>query len=255
MVLSNRAFLAEEVLDDLVALCAEQGTTPVNGVTLTEACQSLEGWDGTMNTDQVGALVFREFAQKFAADPQWEVPFDANDPLNTPNTLATNERVLELLAAAVTTITDAGLSVEQPLGEVQFVERSQPDGTPSGQRLPWGGANNIEGGFNVFRSQGADDGTLLPRHRYATLSGSKLSAEGEGYHITSGSSWMFVMEFTEDGPEARGLLTYSQSSDVSSVNFLDQTQLYSQQPQLRPIRFTNEDIDAFTEAEVTIQGN
>ena len=71
-----------------------------------------------------------------------------------------------------------------------------------------------------FASQGAQDGTLLPRHRYPSLAGSQMSQQG--YHITSGSSWMFVMRFTEEGPEGRGLLTYSQSSDIRSPHYLDQ---------------------------------
>lgn len=249
-LISNRAFLGEAVIEDLVDFCTQRGDTPVttaNGsVDITDGCNALAQWNGSMDTNSVGAMVLREFAQRFATDPQWEVPFDPADPIATPNTLALTETTLRHLAEAIQTIASAGLPVDAPLGDVQFVERSLPDGSPSGQRLPWGGANNIEGGFNVFARQGAADGTLLPRHLYPTLPGSQLSAEGEGYHITSGSSWMFVMEFTESGPEAKGLLTYSQSSDIMSPHFLDQTQFYSQEPRLRSIPFANDDIDALT---------
>ncbi|RTE86640.1 MULTISPECIES: penicillin acylase family protein [Gammaproteobacteria] len=247
-LLSNRAYLGEAVLDDLIAHCTARGTTPVttsNGnVDVSAGCTALGLWDGRMNKESVGAVLFREFAQRFATDPQWVVPFDRNNPTTTPNTLDTNETVLVQLAQAIETVQAAGFALDAPLGDVQFVERSNPDGTASGNRLPWGGANNIEGGFNVFRSQGAEDGTLLPRHRYDTLPGSQLAPEG--YHITSGSSWMFVMRFTENGPEGRGLLTYSQSSDVFSPHYLDQTQFYSQEPRLSPIRWTEEDIAANT---------
>lgn len=245
-LLSNRAYLAEEVLDDLLSLCAAQGSDPINGVNLTAACNALSQWDVRMNKQSVGAMLFREFAQRFATDPQWEVPFDNSDPLNTPHTLAQNQTTLEHLANAVLLIEGAGLAVDAPLGEVQFVERWLPDGSPDGQRMPWAGANNIEGGFNVFATQGANDGTLLPRHRYPTLPGSQLSEEGGGYHITSGSSWMFVMQFTEEGPEGRGILTYSQSGDFMSPHFRDQTTLYSAGPELRPIPFTESDIEATT---------
>lgn len=256
-LLSNRAYLGEAIIDDLVALCSEQGTTPVataNGsVDISGGCNALAQWNGRMDTDSVGALVLREFAQSFSRDPQWEVPFDSADPLNTPHTLARTDATLVHLANAVATIQSAGLDVAAPLGDVQFVERSLPDGTPSGEKLPWGGANNIEGGFNVFARQGAQDGTLLPRHLYATLPGTQLSADAGGYHITSGSSWMFVMQFTEQGPEGRGLLTYSQSSDIASPHYLDQTRYYSSEPRLRPIPFTNDDIDAATIEQRTIR--
>lgn len=255
-LLSNRAFLGEAVVEDLIDFCSAQGTTPVNtstgDVDISAACTALSQWNGSMDTNSVGALVLREFAQRFATDPQWEVPFDPAQPVSTPHTLARTPTTLEHLANAVLTIENAGLTVNAPLGDVQFVERSLPDGSPSGNRLPWGGANNIEGGFNVFARQGAADGTLLPRHLYPTLSGSQLSAEGQGYHITSGSSWMFVMEFTEAGPQGRGLLTYSQSSDIFSPHSLDQTQYYSQEPRLRPIPFTNQEIDDLMLEQLTI---
>lgn len=245
-LLSNRAFLGEEVLGDLLAACSAQGATPVMvgsaAVSVVEACTALSMWDGRMDKDSVGAFVFREFAEKFSRNPTWAVPYTFQQPLTTPTGLGSSQAALRLLAQAVQTIEQAGLDVLAPLGDVQFVERSLPNGVASGTRLPWGGANNIEGGFNVFRAQGAEDGTLLPRHRYPSLPGTQLSSEG--YHITSGSSWMYVMNFTEEGPVGRGLLTYSQSSDIRSPHYLDQTELYSTMPQLVPIWFHREDIVA-----------
>ncbi|RUO19016.1 acylase [Aliidiomarina iranensis] len=247
-LLSNRAFLGEELLPSLLAACGAQGATPVAvgeaSVDVSEACAALAMWDGRMDKDSVGAVVFREFAEKFSRNPTWAIPYNYQQPLTTPTGLGNNEAAMRLLAQAVQTVEQAGFSVMDPLGDVQFVERSLPNGVASGNRLPWGGANNIEGGFNVFRSQGADDGTLLPRHRYPSLPGTQLAPEG--YHITSGSSWMFVMEFTEEGPVGRGLLTYSQSSDIRSPHYIDQTELYSDMPQLAPIWFQREDIEANT---------
>ena len=138
---------------------------------------------------------------------------------------------------------------------MQFVEKSLADGSASGLKLPWGGAHNIEGGFNVFRSNMGNDGTVLPRHRYPLLPGSDLSAAAGGYHITYGSSWMFALEFTDDGPVAEGLLSYSQSSNSESDHFIDQTLLYSSEPQLRPLYFHQADIDAHTEVELQLTGS
>lgn len=255
-LLSNRAYLGEAVIDDLIDLCSGQGTTPVatasGSIDISAGCQALTQWNGSMDTDSVGALVLREFAQQFSTDPQWEVAFDPADPVNTPHTLAQTSTTLVHLANAIATIQAAGLDVSAPLGDVQFVERSLPDGTASGTKLPWGGANNIEGGFNVFARQGSADGTLLPRHLYPTLPGSQLSTEAGGYHITYGSSWMFVMQFTDQGPQGRGILTYSQSSDIFSPHYLDQTQYYSEQPRLRPVLFTDEEIENATIEQRTV---
>ncbi|MCO4321327.1 penicillin acylase family protein [Aliidiomarina quisquiliarum] len=246
-LLDNSAYLADIVLDDLAAYCAANSgpvTTAQGTVDITAGCSALGLWDKRMNKDSVGAVLFREFAQRFNTNPQWVVPFDRTKPTTTPHTLKTNSTVLQQLALAIQTVESAGFAVDAPLGDVQFVERSNPDGTPSGVRLPWAGANNIEGGFNVFRSQGKDDGTILPRHIYPSLPGSQLSTQG--YHITSGSSWMFVMRFTDNGPEGRGLLTYSQSFNPLSPHFIDQTEFYSQEPRLAPIWWHEDDIAEHT---------
>ena len=129
------------------------------------------------------------------------------------------------------------------LGDVQFVEKSLANGLPSGNKLPWSGAHDIEGGFNVFNTVTRNDGTELARHVYPTIDATTTLTE-EGYHVTYGSSWMMIVNFTEQGPVARGLTTYSQSNSSVSEHFDDQTRLYSAQPQLRPILFNEEDITA-----------
>jgi len=248
LLLNNRGYLAEEVLPRLLQMCAAQGSTPVQvdgeAVVISDACNALGLWDGTMNLESVGAHVFREFAFQFNRNPQWEVPFSVEQPVSTPNTLAINDTTRQQLARAVQIINRAGIAMDAELGEVQFVERSLPNGDATGVKLPWAGAHNIEGGFNVFNIESRDRGTLIPAHNYPTLPGTIMSAEGQGYHIRYGSSWMFVMNFTEEGPKARGLLSYSQSSVFGSEHNQDQTLLYSQQPQLRDLRFSEADISA-----------
>lgn len=258
-LINNRAWLPEAVLADLVEHCQARGTTPVMSATgtsvdISTGCQALAQFDGRMNLDSVGAMMFREFATEFRRQPQWQVAYDPAQPVTTPHTLAQNAIVLQQLATAQERIENAGLAVDAPLGAVQFVERSLPNGQPSGQKLPWGGANNVEGGFNVFRSNMSNDGTALPRHTYPLLPGSDLSAAAGGYHITYGSSWMFAMEFTDEGPVANGLLSYSQASDSRSDHYLDQTLLYSAEPQLRTLHFQQEDIAAAAVEQLSLTG-
>ena len=245
-LLANRSLLAELVLNDLIQVCNANRAVPVNlngeDIEIGEACDVLANWDGVMNTDSVGAHLFREFAFSFGRD--WINPFDPQDPVNTPNGLKDNETTVQELAQAVKNVRDAGLELDEEFGNVQFVEKSNPDGSASGVRLPWPGANNREGGFNVFSVALGNNGTALPRHTYPTLPNSILSAEASGYHINSGSSWMYVVSFTENGPQARGILTYSQSTNSSSDSFNDQSTVYSQTGGFRPLRYTEEDIAA-----------
>jgi acyl-homoserine-lactone acylase len=246
VLLSNRNYLGEAVLADLLEMCDNQGDTPISvdgdEYNLTQGCQALAQWDGVMNLDSRGAHLFREFAEAFKRDPQWLNGFDPLDPLNTPNTLANGQRVLAHLARAIQNVDTALLSLDAPLGEVQFVEQSHFDGSPTGEKLPWAGANDVEGGFNVFSSNLENDGTLIPRHVYPPLPDTQLSAEAGGYHVSYGSSWMMVMEFTPKGPNARGLVSYSQATNPKSPHAIDQTRYYSEQTGLRPIWFDWADI-------------
>jgi acyl-homoserine-lactone acylase len=164
-----------------------------------------------------------------------------------------NATTLEQFAQAQLNVESAGLALDATLGSLQFVERSLADGSASGIKILWAGAHNIECGFNVFDTRTGNDGTLLPRHVYtAQNSDSMLSAEGGDYHINDGSSWMTVVNFTGDGPVARGLLSYSQSHEYGSDHSIDQTLFYSQQSQRRPLRSTQADIEANKVSEMTI---
>jgi acyl-homoserine-lactone acylase len=51
---------------------------------------------------------------------------------------------------------------------------------------------------------------------------------GRGWtSIIHGSSWIYTVEFTDNGPVSEGVLSYSQSTDPTSAHFADQTELYS----------------------------
>jgi acyl-homoserine-lactone acylase len=256
-LIGNRSYFSEEVKDDLLALCEANSASLVDVggtmVDISAGCDALALWDGTMNKDSVGAHVFREFAFQFNRNPQWVNAYDVADPINTPNTLDANATTLVQLATGIQKIVDAGIALDATLGEVQFVEKSTATGMPSGEKLPWGGSHNVEGGFNVFDVRTGNDGTELPVHRYPTVDNTtRLSAAGGGYHITYGSSWMMVVNFTSDGPVARGLLSYSQSNSPESDNADDQSRFYSMQPSLRPIYFTEEEIAANLVQETSI---
>ena len=99
VMFSNRVYGGELVRDDLVAACRANPTVAVDGgvVDISEACDVLAAWDLRVDLDSRGAHVFREFAN--GGGLRFAVPFDAADPVNTPNTLDTsNPAVLQALA-------------------------------------------------------------------------------------------------------------------------------------------------------------
>lgn len=254
-LLGNRNYLGEMILEDLLSLCQGQGSEPVElddgAVDISEGCTALGQWDGRFETTSRGAHVFREFANEFAKNPQWQYPFDPAQPLTTPHTLLANDTTLKQFAQAIRNVEAAGVALDAPLGEVQFVQRTDAHGEP-GERLPWAGSHNLEGGFNVFRPVYGEDGSLLPRTRFTPVPGSQISTDGHGYPVDYGSSWMMLVSFGKHGPQARGLMTYSQSLDPTSPHQLDQTREYSQQPRLFPIPFHEKDVAAQTESTLQI---
>jgi acyl-homoserine-lactone acylase len=133
-------------------------------------------------------------------------------------------------------------------------------GNASGTKFPWAGSMHQEGGFNVFSSAKSDD-TLMPIHQYSpvvdveTAQPVSSGLTTEGYHINYGSSWMFVVNFTDNGPNARGILSYSQSSNTDSIHVDDQNRLYSETTALRPLLFSEEDISANIISEINISSN
>ena len=252
-VLSNRSYLAELVLPALIAQCEAQGSTPVVvsaslSKDLTSACAALKAWNGKQDNDSKGGALLREFAHQFNQKTMLTKRFDPANAATTPNTLATDGSALVALAHAALNLEAAGFALDAPLGDVQFVEKSLPDGTASGARLPWPGSHNAEGGFNVFSTSLSGDDTLIPQHKYAPLMdvvtgkamGSGLTAKG--YQIRYGSSWMMAVSFTDEGPVARGILTYSESSNLLSPSFTDQSNLYSSSKSFRPLLFKEADI-------------
>ncbi|WP_298443562.1 acylase [uncultured Ferrimonas sp.] len=261
---SNRAYLAELVLPQLLAQCDAQGATPVdigNGtlVDLTAACAALGQWNGAQNLDSIGGALLREFGHRFDSGTHLTTPFVSTMPATTPKDLVTDGSALVILAQAAQSLTDAGFALNASLGEMQFIEKSLPNGMASGVKIPVPGSNNREGGFNVFSySVDSRDDTLLPQHAYPAaldpISGNRLrsSLSTEGYHIRYGSSWMMVVGFDDDGPQARGLLTYSQSNNFQSPHWNDQTAYYGANNSLRPLLFKEDDIAAATLSDITI---
>ena len=81
--------------------------------------------------------------------------------------------------------------------------------------------------------------------------------EGKGYTpIVHGNSYIQVVTWDDDGaPDARGILTYSQSPEADSPHYFDQTELYSRGEWI-DLPFTEEEILADPNLKtLTLQGN
>ena len=206
----NRSYSAELVTDPLVALCrATPLAAATNGevINLAPACTVLANWNKRYNLDAVGVPVFREFWRRAQATPAlWTVPFSATDPVNTPRGVnsanpAVATALLRALADSVQRLAANGTALDVPLRGVQYI-------TVGTTRIPIDGADEFEGPFNKMTPAAG------------------LTAAGYT-PIVSGSSYIQAVTFDASGPVARGILTYSQSTDPTSAHFADQTALYA----------------------------
>ncbi|MCA6095413.1 penicillin acylase family protein [Streptomyces sp. SCA3-4] len=199
---------------DLAAADAAKACAALPGGTATDskgatvdvsaACGVLARWDRTMNTGSRGALLFDRFWRTLTAGGQeevWRVPFDPRKPVTTPNTLNTRGPAFaRSLADTVAQLRAAGIALDAPLGEHQFVVRN-------GKRIPVPG-----GGLGVWNM------IVAPWD----------AARGGYTDVVHGSSYLQAVGFDGKGcPVARTLLTYSQSADPGSPHFSDQTELFS----------------------------
>jgi acyl-homoserine-lactone acylase len=222
---ANRVPAADLAVADTVRACAQWA----GGDGLAEACGVLERWDRSMDTDSRGALLFDRFWRRLTATVPaaqlWKAPFSAAAPVATPNTLNTGSpAVAEALRSAVAELRAAGIALDAPLGEHQFVVRN-------GERHPVHGGTEALGVWNKIEAV--------------------WDAAGGGYpEVAHGSSHIQAVGW--DGgrcPVARTLLTYAQSSNPASPHYRDQTALYSDERWVTS-RFCERDIMRSPELEV-----
>jgi len=209
IMFGSRNYGAELITESIVSVC--------NGVTdwsphsdypeeVPQACLILSAWDRQSDVDSVGSHIFLEMWNALdTAPPLWATPFDPSQAVDTPNTLDVDnlqvqEKVIVALAASVDKLLDAGIALNKPWGELQFITRQ-------GQTIPIHGS--LAFGFSVIKSN------LVPEQGYTD--------------IFFGNAYLQVVGFDKSNcPNAQVLLSYSQSSDPDSAHYADSSQLYGQ---------------------------
>lgn len=233
LALANQNYAGQMLRNDLVRLCrANPEVTLEDGsvVDLKNACEVLATWDLYANLDSRGAHLFRQFMSeanrgKFTRwmpeEFNYAVPFDVKDPVNTPRGLDINdnEAVLTALGRSIKSLESVWIALDARLGDLQFVTRN-------GNKIPIHGGPEYEGVFNKIEAPFQDFGA------YSDVTGSS-------------SSWIMATEFTDQGPRARGILTYSISVNPESPHYDDQTKMFSKKQWL-DLPFYEKDVEAAT---------
>ncbi|KIK88019.1 acylase [Pseudomonas koreensis] len=220
MVMDDNVYLATQVLPDLLKFCAAD--LGADAAALKPVCVSLKGWDGRANLDSgIGLVHFQNIMQALQASPDvWRVPFDPKDPQHTPRGLAieqpaVSKELREALLASAATAQKMGLKPETRWGDIQVVSSG------ARQTAIHGGPGTL-GIYNAIQSVPREDGKL---------------------EVISGTSYLQVVSFDDNGPHAQGLLAFSLSSDPESKYSRDQTQAFSKK-QWSVLPFTEQQIAA-----------
>lgn len=250
-ILSNRVSTAEVWRDDVVARCR-------TAADLAGICDVLAKWNARLDLDSVGALMWREFLGSFPGAGSIDKtlaaePFDPTRPVETPRGLAPTgtgpDPIITALRSARDRLQAAGIDpLTTPLGQAQYTEKE-------GQRLPVHGGNRLEGTTNLAIYAPEPVSPTSPGMRIGEIVNGATGLSTEGYPINYGSSFLLLVAYTSDAPVARGIMTYSASSDPRSPHFDDQSELYRRK-QMRPVSFLQRDIEAdpsFTMEEITAQ--
>ena len=201
MLYSHRNYGAELLLDDVLKACAGQNE-------LAEACAVLAAWDRTMNNDSVGSHIWREFWDTAREiDKLYAVPFDVNDPVNTPSGINVADAdvaaaVRASLVTAVERLNEANIPLDARLGDIQYAERN-------GVKIPVPGGEGWAGMFSMIVTR------LNPDKGYTP--------------IIHGNSYIQAVSWDKAGKlQPRAMLTYSQSPEPESPHYSDLTELYAQ---------------------------
>ncbi|NNB98828.1 acylase [Corallococcus exiguus] len=206
VMFNNRNYSGELLRDAAVSLCRRTPFVLMPDLTfqdLRPACPVLAAWDLKGDLDSRGELLWRVFlfTAVGATGGPYLVPFNANDPVNTPRTLnPLNPQVAQALGTAIRTLRERGIALDATTGSVQGKRKN-------GIFYPVHGCAHDEGCFNQIANQLLPDGTYEP---------------------VLGSSFVMAVSFTDSGPVAKSVLTYSQSTNPASPWYADQTAMFSQ---------------------------
>jgi len=224
LMFGSRSILAEHKVDNLVKICqpvADWSPYTSHPANVEEACDILAAWDQRFLVDSVGAHIFREFNTRLSVNrpepslgAQYSTGFDPGDPFKTPRGLQLTgpwaEAAKIALAESVDRVLAAGVPLDRPWGEVQFIQKG-------GKRYPLAGGPQ-EMMLNSVESAKWEGPDYFLANGYIGLD----SNEFFGNTYVSAVSWD-----ESDCPDAYAILTYSQSSDPASDHYADATELSS----------------------------
>lgn len=201
-------FKAQKWLPEFTAACLASGSV---SDAARDACGVLQSWDKTHTPGSAGAVLFQELYAALGelnGASWWSVPYNPADPLETPRGAANIPAALAKLEGLVaSTQFDTAAKRRARPQDVQIIARPDSILMPPGGRytfMNWRGVKKqVSPGNWIY--------TADPKTNAGAY----------------GNSYIQYVTWDERGPQAEGILTYSQSSNPDSPHFNDQTRLYA----------------------------
>ena len=208
---STRMMLADRLLDDLLPAAQQQG----NGLA-QQAVSVLSQWDRQTNADSQGAVLFVRWAEAMGFADLFAQPWDADQPLSTPDGLADPDRAVAVLEEVAAEVQATYGSLDIAWGEVFRLQSEQVD-------LP---ANGADEPLGVFRSV-----WFMP-------------TDNNQFAAYGGDSYVAAIEFSNP-VRAMASMSYSNATQTHAVpGVTDQAlQPFSEQS-MRPVLRSRSEIEA-----------
>ena len=216
---STRMLAGERFADDLIA--AVRATSPTGDV--AEALALVEAWDRTVSPGAKGAMLFDEWYGQYVrgsgrtwgerARAAFATPWDPSAPLTTPDGLADPARAAATFAKLVAGVKAAYGRLDMAWGDLSRMRRGPVD-------VPIGGCNGSSGCFRVLYHRPIGDGR---------------------FEVAGGDGWVLAVEFGKDGPRARSVLAYGESSRPDSPWYSDQAAMFAR-GELKAVAFSEAEI-------------
>lgn len=207
---STHAEVADHLLDDVILAARASGVAMAR-----RAAAVLDDWDRRTDANSRGAILFetfwREIARRTRSQP-FEIPWNPEAPLSTPDGVADPAIAVDALAAAASEVEARHGRLDIAWGNVHRLRAP-------GYDLPGNGSSSL-GAFRVTSWQMGDDGTA---------------------RAVGGDSWVAAIEFGEP-VRAAAALSYGNASQPGSPFAGDQLLLYASQ-RLRPVLRERADVE------------
>ena len=214
----NKAELALRLNDDLLALKDQTSDSLV-----LAAIDVMTEWDGSFDAKSLGAMFFMTFTNTWASEKRTS-PFQLSnhlkdtwrykDPIDTPDGFVNNDEIINIIKKSVKNHLATYPKLEVPYGDYYKLKMGNLE-------YPATGGPQHLGVFRIVYANPNEEGKFIGNF---------------------GDTFVLVLEMDEE-TNAKGLLTYGNSSNPNNKHYGDQLEMFSKN-ELRDIWFKRTDQEA-----------